>query len=99
MANSEIVATRKAFEEFVRNGGTLGRVARNYGRGNYNEGMFRVARLVRQGCYKVKGVPSGLTNGEGLSDGSGRLCDILMELAEKSPDLEIKEIGPPKHRS
>jgi len=96
-----VVPERKAFEEHVKSGNaTLGSVLKNYPTNSFDSGMLRVARLIRQECFRVPGVPCGLAKGERTvtSSSSRPLRDELVKLAEKSPDLKIIWIKAPKHR-
>jgi hypothetical protein len=101
VSKKSVVPERKAFEKYVESGmATLGSVLEKYPSNSFNSGMLRVARLIRQECLRVPGVMFGLAEGDKVTggQGSGKLRDDLVKLAEKSPDLKIIWIKAPKHR-
>src|SRR4051794_3484734 len=98
-SKNSVVPTRKAFERYLKSGNaTLGSVLENYGRGNFDCGMLRVSRLIRQECLAVPGVLFGVAIGDKVTDGagSGKLCDELVNLADDFPDRKIVWIKAPK---
>jgi hypothetical protein len=101
VSKKSVVPERKAFAKYLETGmATLGSVLEKYPRNSFNSGMLRVARLIRQECLRVPSVIFGLANGDKVTggQGSGKLRDELLELAEKSPDLKIIWVKAPNHR-
>jgi len=99
MPKLSTTAVRRSFDDYVRSGkATLGSILKKYPTTSRHEGMFRVARMIRQKRFRVSGVRFGLNPRETLYDSSCPLRDELVELAEKSPERKVEWISSPEYR-